>query len=204
MIWEQRKIDLRRVGYYVVAPFAAATIRSMGYARWLDIIKALSTRRPVVVVGTTRTKLPDMDMSAGTFLQQLNQATGSHGGILSVLDGTPLRVLMALLAKAKALVGLDSGPLYLAQGLRTPAVSLWGPVAPAARIGYDRDYMDLCLWDAAACPAAPCFAFIEFPESKCPQGKAQRECEVLGAVTVDNVLKKIDQIETTTSAYAPA
>lgn len=202
MIWEQRKIDLRRTGYYVVAPFAAATLRSMSYARWLEIISALAERRPVVVVGSTRCRLPDMDMSAGAFIQRLAEISSTTTNVLMAFDGTPLRVLMALIARAKAVVCLDSGPLYLAQGLRVPAVSLWGPVAPEARVGYDADYMDLALWEHTACPASPCFSFLEFPQTKCPKGRFQTECEVLSAITVDAVMNRIDRVESTSTAYA--
>jgi ADP-heptose:LPS heptosyltransferase len=192
IIWEQRKIDLRRVGYYVVAPFAVANVRSLDYPKWLEIIKTLGQRRPVIVVGSTRQKLPDSEMAAGDFMAQV---AGMGGGVINAVDGTPLRVLMALISRAVALLCLDSGPLYIAQALRTPAISFWGPHHPGVRIGYDPDYMDLALWNESACVHAPCFTYISLPENKCPDGRAQRVCACLKAVTVDQVLAKIDKVE---------
>jgi hypothetical protein len=191
-VWEQRKVDLRHVGYYVVAPFSNATLRSMNYGTWLEIIKEMSTRRPVVVVGNSSLRLPDMDMSAGEFNQRIAQL---GGGVINAIDSTSIRVLMALISRSAGLVCLDSAPLYMAQALNTPAVSIWGTHAPGARIGYDKNYMDLAVWKQDACQFSPCFAFGEFPVNKCPQGIRQHSCEVTSAVAPDDVLKKVDLME---------
>ncbi len=191
-IWDQRKIDLRHIGYFVVAPFANATLRCMNYKQWLDIIKALSIRRPVVVVGNSHLRLPDMDMSAGEFSYAVAQM---GGGVVNAVDSTTIRVLMALISRSFCVICVDSAPLYMAQALNTPAVSVWGTHAPAARIGYDKNLMDLAIWRADACQFSPCFAYGKFPEKKCPNGIRQTVCEVTGAVTVDDVLKKVDAVE---------
>lgn len=202
-IWDTRKLELRRMGYYVVAPFANATLRCMNYARWLEIIKTLSTRRPVVVVGNLSLRVPDMDMSAGTFNQHI---AGMGGGVVNAVDSTTIRVLMALIARSVGVICLDSAPLYMAQALNVPAVSLWGTHAPASRIGYSKDLMDLAVWPQQACNAAPCFAYGKFPVNKCPNGTRQTACETISAITVDDVLKKVDMIEsanTQLGAFAP-
>lgn len=192
-IWDQRKIDMRKIGYIVVAPFSNATPRSMNYQRWLEVIQGLATRRPVIVVGNSGLRLPDMDMSAGQFLQHV----GSMGGaVVNAIDATSIRVLMALIARAFCVVGLDSAPIYIAQALKTPAISIWGTHAPGVRIGYDRNMMDLAIWHQEACHFAPCFTFGEFPASKCPFGAEQSCCECLQSVTFDDVLRKVDMIET--------
>lgn len=195
-VWEARKIDLRRIGYFVVAPFANATLRCMSYGRWLEIIKALSTRRPVVVIGNTSLRLPDTDMSAGAF----NQAVANiGGGVFNAIDSTTVRVLMALISRSTGLLGLDSAPLYMAQATNTPAISIWGTHAPASRIGYDKNYMDLAIWKQEACQNSPCFAYGKFPETKCPDGAQQTACAVLSDVSVDDVLVKVDMIESATA-----
>jgi ADP-heptose:LPS heptosyltransferase len=191
-IWENRTIDLRRVGYFVVAPFANATLRCMNYGRWLEIIKALSTRRPVVVVGTSSLRLPETDMSVGDFSQHVAKM---GGGVFNAIDSTTIRVLMALIARSVCTICIDSAPLYMAQALNVPAISIWGTHAPGSRIGYDKNYMDLAIWRNDACINAPCFAYGAFPSTKCPQGAAQRTCEVLSAVSADDVLKKVDMVE---------
>lgn len=196
-IWERSKIDLRRIGYIVVAPFSNATPRSMNYNRWLEIIQALAHRRPVIVVGNSSLRLPDMDMSAGQFLQTV---ASMGNAVVNAIDATSLRVLMALISRAFCTVGLDSGPIYIAQALKTPAISIWGTHAPASRIGYDKNMMDLAIWHGEACQFAPCFTYGEFPASKCPFGADQTCCEVLAAVKAEDVLNKLDMVE---SAVAP-
>lgn len=191
-VWDTRKVDLRRIGYYVVAPFANASLRCMNYNTWLDIIRVLSTRRPVVVVGNSSLRLPETDMSAGLFSQHV---ANIGGGVINAIDSTSLRVLMALIARSTGVVTMDSAPLYMAQALNVPAISVWGTHPPKARIGYDKNYMDLAIWKQAACPNAPCFAFGKFPVDKCPDGNRQIVCEVLSAVSADDVLVKVDMIE---------
>jgi hypothetical protein len=191
-VWTQRQIDLRRIGYFVVAPFANATIRSMNYGTWLEIIKKLATRRPVMVVGNSSLRLPTMDMSAGEFSQRV---AGIGGGVFNAVDSTTIRVLMALIARSVGVICLDSAPLYMAQALNIPAISIWGTHAPGSRIGYDKTYMDLAIWQQDACKFSPCFAYGKFPVNKCPSGIHQACCEVTGAVTADDVLSRVDIIE---------
>ena len=191
-VWEDKKMELRRVGYYVVAPFANASLRCLPYATWLEIIHAMATRRPVVVVGASSLRLPDTDISAGEFIGRVAEMGQA---VVNAVDGTSLRVLMALISRATGVVSLDSAPLYLAQALNVPAVSLWGTHAPGARLGYDKPYMDFALWNSSACRRAPCFAYSQFPVEKCPQGDKQRVCEVLDSVVPADVLAKVDSIE---------
>lgn len=191
-VWTQRKIDLRRIGYFVVAPFANATLRSMNYRTWLEIIKQLATRRPVMVVGNSSLRLPGMDMSAGEFSHNV---ASIGAGVFNAVDSTTIRVLMALIARSVGVVCLDSAPLYMAQALNIPAISIWGTHAPGSRIGYDKNLMDLAIWKQEACAYAPCFAYGKFPVNKCPAGAHQACCEVTGSVTADDVLKKVDMIE---------
>lgn len=191
-VWDLRKIDLRRIGYYVVAPFSNATLRSMNYTRWLEIISALSSRRPVVIVGNSSLRMPDTDMSAGEFNSRVG---GIGGGVFNAIDCTTIRVLMALIARSVGVVCVDSAPLYVAQSLNIPAISIWGTHAPGSRIGYDKNYMDLALWQNTACRSSPCFAYSQFPYSKCPDGARQTTCAVTAAVAVDDVMRKVDMIE---------
>lgn len=191
-VWEQRKLDLRRIGYIVVAPFANATSRCLNYQRWLEIIKTISTRRPVVVIGNSHLRLPDMDMSAGEFNQHVSTI---GGGVFNAVDSTSVRSMMALIARSFCVVGLDSAPIYIAQALNVPAISIWGTHPPGSRIGYDKNMMDLAIWNQDACQYSPCFAYGEFPVNKCPNGIRQTCCEVISSVSVDDVLKRVDAVE---------
>jgi ADP-heptose:LPS heptosyltransferase len=115
--------------------------------------------------------------------------------VFNAIDSTSVRSMMALIARSFCTIGLDSAPIYIAQALNVPAVSIWGTHAPAARIGYDKNMMDLAIWNQEACQYAPCFAYGEFPASKCPNGIRQTCCEVVASVSVDDVLKKVDAVE---------
>jgi ADP-heptose:LPS heptosyltransferase len=186
-----KHFDLRRESYYVVAPFSNASLRSMPYSTWLETIKQLAARKKVVVVGTSKMRLPDVDFSAGTFISQLNGIPN----VVNAVDKTPVRVLMALISNARAVVCLDSAPLYIAQALRTPAISIWGSHDPGVRIGYDPEYMRHALWNQEACIHAPCYAYSQFPAHKCPAGVRQNACDVLVNTTCNQVLALMDSVE---------
>jgi len=191
-VYGDRHIDLRKTGYYVVAPLSNGTLRSLPYASWLEIISELSKKRPVVVIGQMSERVPPMDMTGGEFYSQVNQLAPN---VINAMGNTQLRVVSAIIARATGVVCLDSGPLYISQALRTPAISIWGPHHPGVRIGYDKDYMELAIWNSSACSYAPCFAYHGFPTQKCPQGDSQRICEVLKVSPVESVINKLEKIE---------
>jgi ADP-heptose:LPS heptosyltransferase len=191
-VWLEKKLDLRKTGYYVVAPFARGSLRSMPYGAWLRVIRDLATRRPVIVVGNMTDRMPETDMSAGEFYQHVTQ---SGGNVVNAIGNTPLRVMMAVISKATAVGCMDSGPLYVAQALNIPTISVWGPHDPRVRIGYDKPYMDLAVWNKSACRHAPCFAYADFPAHKCPSGAAQIMCEPLKLVDTDEILAKFASVE---------
>lgn len=190
-IYETMQIDLRRTPYYVVAPFAAASLRTMSYRTWIDIITELSKRRPVVVVGRVDHRVPMSDISAGDFSTRI----ADMPNVVNAFGATGMRMLMALISKAQCFFGMDSGPLYIAQGFRTPAISMWGGHDPGVRLGYDKDYMDLAIWNRTMCSSAPCYAYSAFPAHKCPRGEAQSMCEVLLTINIDDVMDRLDLVE---------
>ncbi|AEH45178.1 lipopolysaccharide heptosyltransferase I [Thermodesulfatator indicus DSM 15286] len=53
---------------------------------------------------------------------------GSHG--VSLCGKTDLQELASVLAGAKLVVSVDTGPLHLAAALKTPVIALFGPTAP--------------------------------------------------------------------------
>ncbi len=189
--WQHTQLDLRRTPYYVVAPFAAASLRSAPYTTWLKVIEALARRRPVVVVGMDNRRVPDTDINMGEFSAQI----ASMPNTVNAIGACSLRGLMALIHRSICLFGLDSGPLYIAQALRVPAVSVWGTHDPGVRIGYDPDYMELAIWDQPMCNHSPCYAYAQFPVHLCPRREKQSICEVLFSLSVDEVMKRADIVE---------
>ncbi len=136
-----------------------------------------------------------MDISVGEFIAQMHLLGDDVVNFMDSKPPTPLRSSMAVIAKANCVFTLDTGPLYVAEALRVPAISIWGPHDPGVRIGYDPDYMDLAVWNEQACSKCPCYCFGSFPQHKCPRGAEQTVCEVLASVTVDSVLTKLDAVE---------
>jgi ADP-heptose:LPS heptosyltransferase len=190
----EKKLDLRRTGYYVVAPLARGSLRAAPYQMWLNVINTLKTRRPVVVVGSLDGRVPATDMDAGEFNQHVIQA-GPNVVNAMRNPAMPLRVLASIISRATAVGCLDSGPLYVAQALRVPAISVWGPHDPGVRIGYDSDYMKLAIWNQSMCRRAPCYCYDRFPVEKCPLGAEQRVCEVLRTADPAEIVAKFNEVE---------
>lgn len=201
-IYLNKKVDLRRTGYYVVAPSTNSTLRSAPYQTWLTAIQSLASVRPVVVVGQPNSvRAPATDMAYGTFVRQLDQLGPN---VVNLVGATPIRVASALISRAVCCFTLDSGLLYVAQSLRIPAVSLWGPISPWSRIGYDREYMDLAIWNRETCQHSACFAYSQFPMDKCPRGSSTRACEPLLTVTASQIVDKAKYVEEKIAVAAAA
>lgn len=194
-IWSEKQIDLRSEPYYVVAPFSHGVVRSAPYGLWLNLIHELSQKHPVLIVGSLRHELPDMDMPAGEFVQRLRMMSQQQAKIINLISDLPLRSVLTIISKSKCVFCLDSAPLYMAQACRVPAISVWGPHSPRVRIGYDKAYMDLAIHAKQACPNSPCFAYSGFPERKCPEQEAQKFCAVLANVGVNDIMEKLSLLE---------
>lgn len=130
-------------------------------------------------------------MVFGQFVGELNKI----GNTINLLSDVPLRTTAAMIARAACVVTLDTGILYVAQGLRIPAVSLWGTHAPQTRLMYDKAYLDLAIWNQKACPSAPCFAYACFPAHKCLRGGLQHICEPLSAIKPSDIIAKVTEAE---------
>lgn len=192
IVWLEKKIDLRKTGSYVVSPLTYSSLRAMPYTLWLGIIRELSAKRPVIVTGDITARVPHIEMSGGEFSAGLDKL-GPR--VINMLGHLTLRQAMALVDGASCVVSLDSGLLYVAQALRVPAVSIWGPIHPGVRLGYDKDYMDLTIWHSQNCRHAPCYAYDKFPASLCPSGAGQGVCEVLKTPDLNDVLEKVNVVD---------
>lgn len=190
-------IDLRKTGYYVVAPFSNSNLRSASYQMWLETIDALAAKRPVLVVGALRERMPTTDMTAGEFVNVLNSAPNlvQSGRVINLIGKTLVRNLMQLIYKANCVASMDSAALFIAEAFRTPCVSVWGSHDPGVRIGYDKEYMDLAIWEQRVCANSPCFAWASFPASKCPKGASQSMCACIEYVTAKEIVKRFEMVE---------
>lgn len=182
--------DLRSVPYAVLAPMTHGFIRATSYQLWIDLAKELTKFMPVVVIGTIGSQTPATDMEASEAFQTFDKMDG----VINLIGNVPLRTVMALIKHSRFLIGLDSAPIYMAQGCGVPAVSLWGAHNPSRRIGYDDRMMNLAIWKRPACPFAGCGAWRSFPVSKCPLGTEQKVCQVLQSISVHDVMEKVEII----------
>lgn len=187
------RLDLRNTGYYVVAPLANSSSRCAPYSTWLQVIETLSQRRPVLVVGMLRDRMPSTDMSVGDFVSTLDAAGNDR--VVNLMGKTQVRHLLQLLSKANCVASLDSAALYISEAFRTPCVSVWGTHNPLVRIGYDPDYMNLAVWPNKACRYSPCYAWQGFPAHKCPVGEAQSVCQCLIAASPSEIVSRFDRVE---------
>ena len=128
------------------------------------------------------------------FQAVLEQVGAVNQNVVNLLGQFPPRIAMGLVAGSQYIVTADSGRLYVAQGFRVPAVSVWGTHAPESRIGYDKDYMRLAIHKTQACRFSPCYSYSGWVENKCPQGLAQTLCAPMASITKEDILKVIKSI----------
>ena len=201
-----QQVDLRTTPYIVLAPSAYGSLRSAPYRMWLELARILADKFVVSFVGRTtdQGQLPAPDITFGEFYNEVCQICQRNPKrIFNLIGPTPLRPMMALVARSTACVSLDSGMLYVAQAARVPAVSLWGTHAPHVRLQYDAPYMRGAIWKRETCGASPCWSYAGFPAQKCPQGENQRICQPLASVSPMDVVKRLDLVLTDTDGSRP-
>lgn len=94
--------------YVVLHPFARGEAKSLGAAEIEALVTALSakSRRPIVLVG-------------------FGHVLGDFGGrVVNLVGQTRLGELVALIAKARFVVSVDSGPMHLAAALGVPLLGI--------------------------------------------------------------------------------
>lgn len=119
MVLKDPELPLQRV-----SPRFGAVPRSWLAARGLDRRVAYGVIHPAASGAPRIWAMPPQ------LVEDLTRATGLTWVVIRQGDGLSLDALGALLAGARAFVGLHSGPLHLAAALGTPWVALPGPTAP--------------------------------------------------------------------------
>lgn len=87
----------------------------------------------------------------------------ADGAAVSLAGRTRLGVLTGILARARALLSNDSGPMHVAVALGRPVVAIFGPTDPARTGPYGKGHVVL----RASVPCAPC---------------RKRECSDMGCI----------------------
>ncbi len=158
------------------APLVAATVgSSCPSRRWL-------ADRTAALLSRLRTDYGAGSVLLGTaadaaFAARVRRAV--DGEVRDLTGRTSLRQLLAILARARVVVGPDSGALHLAAAVGTPAVSLWGATSADRSTPFGSE--GLAVRGSARC--APCFL------TRCPIG---RVC--MQAIAVDAVAERVAMV----------
>lgn len=177
-LWREHDLDARQV--IAFQPNAGAPLKTWPLRRWAELISAVTAGHPnrgVVLVGA-----PDDRATL-----EVIAATCASVPTPPILVGQPLAVSAAIYARARILVGPDSGAAHLAAAVGTPTVRLYGPARPDVFGPWPpRPDQVVELTDALRC--APCDAL------DAPPCGAEREPACMLALDVDRVRRTIERL----------
>ena len=104
-----------------------------------------------------------------------------------------LRELWALTEHVSVVVSPDSMMSHVAGVFSTPCVGLWGPVDPSRRVRYYKNHH--AIWNRAACPHAPCFAYGATIPRYCPAHSIKRTtCDIISSVSPKDVTDLVRKV----------
>ena len=143
----------------LVHPGAGAPVKRWTATAWARVIERLAAEldAPVVVAGAAA--------EAGV-AAAITQAVRAPAYVLSFAEDAPLTRYAALLASARLVLGVDSGPLHLAAAVGTPTVRLFGPTDPAV-FGPWGPAGRHAVVRSAALPCMPC-GRLDYPDAELP------------------------------------
>ncbi len=139
---------------------------------YVELIRTILTsgRYAVVLVG---------DRSQQDTAESISTQVNSDN-LVNLVNKTSLLELAAVLKKAKAGVGPDSGPGHIAAAVGTPYVSLFGPTPPGRVAPYGCDHLVV----QTCAPCAPC------NKKRC----ADHDDHCMRLITAKEVFKKLDAL----------
>ena len=110
----------------------------------------------------------------------------ASGGVPILAGTTGIRELVALLARARALVVNDSGPGHVASAVGTPVVAIFGPTVPA--FGYTPFGSGNVIVEHEALPCRPC---DRHGPQVCPLGHHHCMTEIPAARVIEAVARVV-------------
>lgn len=140
----------------VIHPGAGADVKRWIAPSWARVIEALAakTGAPVIVGGTS---------AEADLVVAITRAVHANGPVVPLAANVPLAHYAALLAAARLVLGVDSGPLHLATAVGTPTVRLYGPSDPAI-FGPWGPPNQHAIVKSATLPCIPCGRFDYSPD----------------------------------------
>lgn len=166
----------------IVQPTAGWPLKTWPLERWSDVARTIgeSGRSAVLVVGQPRDR---------RLLDAIAEQAGSN---VHAIHDISIGTLAALHARARLVVGMDSGALHLAALFGAPVVGLFGPFEPRRVAPLSADAPVRVLWHALPC--SPC-GTLEAP----PCG-ATREPACLLSISPDEVGAEVLRLGEPTAA----
>jgi ADP-heptose:LPS heptosyltransferase len=148
--------------YLVLHPGAGAPVKHWGPANWASVLERITHGSEVAII---LAGMPEERALLAAVAEALAGRCPSH----VFISGQGIGMYAALIAGARLMLGVDSGPLHLAVALGTPSVRLYGPIDPGVFGPWGSPERHVALASGLAC--APCgqldFPLVELPWHPC-------------------------------------
>lgn len=131
----------------VLHPGSGAPVKEWSPHKWAEVLTEMARvyDLPVVVTGAPHER---------SQVEAVVRMLPANVRATAVVDAMPLGRFGALLARARLVLGVDSGPLHLATAVGTPTVRLYGPTSPDIFGPWGAAGLHLALVSPLSC--APC------------------------------------------------
>ncbi|WP_251975782.1 glycosyltransferase family 9 protein [Salinicola avicenniae] len=117
--------------------------------------------------------------------------------IIDAIGRTSLKGLLALLDNARAVIAPDSGPVHMANALRTPTLGLYATTNPDRAAPYCwREYVVNRYPDAVA-------RYLQKPLDQITWGTRVRHADAMSLITLDDVVVHLDRLLAATVTIDP-
>jgi ADP-heptose:LPS heptosyltransferase len=181
--------------FLIAHPGAGAAIKQWGATQWARALSQIATARDLAIVlaGAPAERGQITMIAAALAGQQHPYVYISENGI---------GIYAALIASARLMLGVDSGPLHLAAAVGTPTVRLYGPSDPVVFGPWGPPERHIAL--AAELHCVPCgrldYARAELPWHPCmallpPAVVARAALRILDEITPGQVAFGADVVE---------
>lgn len=171
--------------YLLMSPCANPRLRN--YRNWsaegyAAVIEHAWVQHGLTTVLTGGGSTQEREM--GLRIQTLSQP----GAVIDAIGGTSLKGLLALIARARAVVAPDSGPVHMANALNTPTVGLYATTNPDRAAPYRwRDYVVNRYPDAVR-------EFLHEDPATIAWGQRVRHPDAMSLIRADDVIARLEAV----------
>jgi len=129
-------------GYIVICPFTTRPQKHWFSSRWRELVKQLSSRYglPVVMLGGPGDR------------EAAQELVSDQSAVFNLVGRTRLGQAAAVIARARLVIGVDTGLTHMGIALARPTITLFGPTRPYLESGREDTVV---LYSARDC--SPCW-----------------------------------------------